>query len=105
MSALPNYTTQHDIPQDMTQEEFSALLSRVNLKEMTDDEICQLSFKIHALEEEGRSEEADILRNDVPVLANLANAGKEMFGIEELISSGINLSDAVRVYGYEWLRR
>ena len=76
-----------------------------NLKEFTVDEIGDLAVSVMELDEQGRFEEAQKLREQVPILPGIANNLKQSMGIQALIASGMNLSKAVKEYGNEWLEQ
>ncbi len=74
-----------------------------NLREYTVLEAADLGHKWLELEEQGRHEEAEKYRLEVPLIPGIANNLKERMGIKALIETGINLSEAVKYYGKEWL--
>jgi hypothetical protein len=44
-----------------------------------------------------------MVKTQYPVPLSVAEAAKEALGIEFLLESGLNLSEAVAVYGQDWL--
>lgn len=74
-----------------------------NLREYTLLEAADLAYKWLDLEEQGNFEEADKVKLEIPLLPGLANNLKQRMGIKALIESGLNLSEAVKYYGKEWL--
>ena len=74
-----------------------------NLREYTLEESADLGFKWIELEEAGMHEEAELVRLEIPLLPGLANNLKHEIGMQAVIQSGINLSEAVKEYGKEWL--
>lgn len=75
-----------------------------NLKEYTLEEAADLGAEWLGLLEQGKEEEAEMLAVQIPLLPLLANNLKNDIGIEEMIKQGINLSEAVKYYGKEWLK-
>jgi hypothetical protein len=75
-----------------------------NLREYTEFEAADLGYKWLELKEQGKFEEAEKIRLEIPLIPGIANNYKERFGIENLIATGINLSEAVKYYGKEWLK-
>lgn len=74
-----------------------------NLREYTVLEAADLGHKWLELEEQGKCEEAEKVQLEIPILPGLANNLKQRYGIKAVIESGINLSEAVKYYGKEWL--
>lgn len=74
-----------------------------NLREYTVLEAADLGHKWLELKEQGKHEEAEKVRLEIPLIPGIANNYKEQYGIKALIESGINLSEAVKYYGKEWL--
>lgn len=74
-----------------------------NLREYTILEAADLGYKWMELREQGKFEEAEKVRLEIPLIPGIANNYKEQYGIKALIESGINLSEAVKYYGKEWL--
>ncbi len=80
-----------------------AIRREPNLKRYTHEEIHAM---IHAACEclrTGDVKKAEKLILEVPLLPKSAKIMKRMCGIDEMISSGVNLSEAVEEYGYDWL--
>jgi hypothetical protein len=57
------------------------------------------------LEKEGKSEEAHRLRNTVPMQPYLVKFYKDHLGLDALLKTGWNLSEAEAEFGPEWLVR
>ena len=74
-----------------------------NLREYTELEATDLGYKWLELKEQGKFEEAEKVRLEIPLIPGIANNYKERYGIKNLIASGINLSLAVKEFGKEWL--
>ncbi len=74
-----------------------------NLREYTILEAADLGYKWMELREQGKFEEAEKVRLEIPLIPGIVNNYKEQYGIKALIESGINLSEAVKYYGKEWL--
>ncbi len=75
-----------------------------NLREYTVLEAADLGHKWLELEEQGKYEEAEKYRLEIPLIPGIANNLKERMGIKALIETGINLSEAVKYYGKDWLK-
>ncbi len=78
---------------------------QVNLREYTVRESADLAHKWIELKEQGLYEEAEKIKLEIPLLPGLANNLKEEIGIEAMIKMGVNLSEAVKEYGKEWLEQ
>lgn len=76
-----------------------------NLKRFSEQELYDMKLEISKLVNMGRMKEADILINKIPLHWKSAKILKEMVGIEAMIESGTNLSEAVEHYGMGWLER
>ncbi len=76
-----------------------------NLKRYSEEEIKEICRQASKLFEEGRTDEADELISELPLLWQSAEILKELIGIEAMIESGANLSEAVDHFGYQWLER
>ena len=76
-----------------------------NLREYSTTEAADLGHKWMELEEAGLHEEAEKIQLEIPLLPGLANNMKQEIGIEAMIEMGINLSEAVKEYGHEWLEQ
>jgi hypothetical protein len=57
------------------------------------------------LKDAGKIEEADRLRRTAPLDPCLAKWAKEHMGVDYLLNSGWNLSDAEVEFGKDWLTR
>lgn len=78
-------------------------LIQPNLREYTLRESANLAHLWIELKEQGRYEEAEKIKLEIPLLPGLANNLKEEIGIEAMVKKGINLSEAVKEYGTNWL--
>ena len=76
-----------------------------NLREYSVTEAADLGYKWFELKEAGLYEEAEKVGLEIPLLPGLANNMKQEIGIEAMIEMGINLSEAVKEYGHEWLEQ
>jgi len=70
---------------------------------MSLDERLDISIKATALEEAGEFEEADRLMKTIPMPYYLAKVIKEKEGLDALLNSGWNLSEAEEKFGADWL--
>ena len=77
----------------------------LNLKRFSEQELNDMELRACNLVNEGRMAEADIIINEMPLSWQTAKILKEMVGIEAMIESGTNLSEAVDHYGMGWLER
>lgn len=76
-----------------------------NLKHFTEEEIDEMLERVAKFYDEGRRDEAHELINEIPLHWKSAQMLKEMVGIDAMIESGTNLSEAVDHFGMEWLKR
>jgi hypothetical protein len=72
---------------------------------MTLDEKLSLSLKAIELEKQGRLEEAEKMRKQIPMPPYLAKFAKDHLGPDFLIKYGWNLTEAEAEYGAGWLNR
>jgi len=72
---------------------------------MSLDEKFDIAQRAMDLEETGNLEEADRLMKTIPLPYYLAKVMKEKMGLDALLNSGWNLSDAEAEFGSEWLRK
>jgi len=70
---------------------------------MSLDEKLDISIKALELFEAGDEEGYDRLMNTVPMPPHLAMAAKKTMGVEFLLNSGWNLSEAEAEFGADWL--
>jgi hypothetical protein len=70
---------------------------------MTLHEKLQIGMKSYELEDQGKFEEAKKLRNQIPMAPYLAKFFKDHLGLDALLKTGWNLSEAVAEYGPEFL--
>lgn len=75
------------------------------MKYYSPEEIREMCLRGASLLAEGREEEADMLFNEVPLLPKSAKIMKELVGIDVMIEEGVNLYEAVKEYGDEWIKR
>ena len=76
-----------------------------NLKHFTEEEIDEMLERVAKLYKDGRRDEAHEVINEIPLHWKSAQMLKEMVGIEAMIETGTNLSEAVEHYGIQWLER
>lgn len=74
-----------------------------NLKRFTEEEIDEMLERVAKLFDEGRFDEADEVINVIPLHWKSAKILKELIGVDAMIESGTNLSEAVDHFGMEWL--
>lgn len=74
---------------------------QANLREYSIEEAGNLRVQWMELEEQGRFEEAEALRYEIPIIHGMAQQLKKDMGIEAFIKTSMNLSEAVKRYGYE----
>lgn len=79
------------------------LIGEPNLREYTEEELHEMIMKGGELMGEGKMREAMQAIDDIPISADVAQSLKEDYGINWLIERNMNLSEAVRQYGREWL--
>ena len=75
------------------------------LKTMTLDEKLDIACRAAALRQAGDEEGCIRLMKTAPLPPYLAKVYKETLGIEQLIKSGWNLSEAEAEFGNSWLSR
>jgi hypothetical protein len=68
-------------------------------------EKLSLSVKAIELEKQGKPEEAEKIRRQIPMPPYLAKFAKEHLGSDFLIKYGWNLSEADAEYGSGWLNK
>ena len=72
---------------------------------MTLDEKLAISCRAAALHDAGDEEGATRLLRTAPLPPYLAKIYKEKIGVEHLINSGWNLSEAEAAFGRDWLNK
>jgi hypothetical protein len=72
---------------------------------MTLHDKLQLGVKAIELEKQGKLEEAEKIRRQIPMPSYLAKFAKEHLGSDFLIKYGWNLSEADAEYGSDWLNQ
>jgi hypothetical protein len=75
------------------------------LQTMTLDEKLAISCKAAKLSDAGDREGAIRLMKTAPLPPYLAKIYKEKVGVQQLIDSGWNLSEAEAAFGSDWLNR
>jgi hypothetical protein len=70
---------------------------------MTLHEKLQIGMECIELEKEGKIEEAKKLHNQIPMAPYLAKFFKDHLGLDALLKTGWNLSEAEAEYGPEFL--
>jgi hypothetical protein len=74
-----------------------------NAQIMTDEEKVDTAYRSCMLEQAGDEEGSIRLLRSIPMPPYLAKIYKEKVGVEELIKSGWNLSEAEAEFGPNWL--
>ncbi|MDR2607448.1 MAG: hypothetical protein LBC57_03570 [Treponema sp.] len=72
---------------------------------MTLHEKLQIMMKSLELEKQGKQEEADRVRKTVPLQPYLAKFYKDHLGLDALLKTGWNLSEAEVEFGSDWLNK
>jgi hypothetical protein len=72
---------------------------------MTLDEKLDISLRSSAMEKAGDKEGASRLLRTAPMPSYLAKVIKEKLGLDYLINSGWNLSEAEAEFGSDWLSK
>ena len=83
--------------------ETGAARKEPNLKRFSEEEIDEMLIRVAKLYEEGRRDEAHKVINEIPLHWKSAHMLKEMVGIDAMIESDTNLSEAVDHFGMKWL--
>jgi len=74
-------------------------------RSMTDDELFKLIQASLAAAKAGNYEEEERLLNELPLHPRIANVAKSVYGPEQLVKQGFNLSMAVEAFGDDWLKK
>jgi hypothetical protein len=74
-------------------------------KPMSLEEEAAIALKAFELKKQGKLEEYERMRKQIPLQPYLAKFAKEHFGAEFLIKEGWNLSEADAEYGPGWLTK
>lgn len=69
------------------------------------DEINSMCLKVAELLAANKKDEADFLSNEIPLLPKSAEIWKRLYGVDDLITSGVNLYEVIQEYGIEWLNK
>jgi len=72
---------------------------------MTLEEEAVIALKAFELKKQGKLEEYERTRKQIPLQPYLAKFVKEHFGADFLIKTGWNLAEAEAEYGSDWLGR
>ena len=75
------------------------------IKYYSPDEIRSMGLKVADLLAADKDDEADILLNEIPLLPKSAEIWKRLYGVDDLIASGVNLYEVVQEYGIDWLKK
>jgi hypothetical protein len=70
---------------------------------MTLEEEATVALKAFELKKQGKLEEYERMRKQIPLQPYLAKFVKEHFGVDFLIKTGWNLAEAETEYGSDWL--
>jgi hypothetical protein len=73
------------------------------IETMTLDKKLDMVVKSINLRKQGKEDEADRLRKQVPLQPYLAKFLKDHLGLDALLQSGWNLSEAEAEFGPDWL--
>jgi hypothetical protein len=68
-------------------------------------ESLRLVLKYHELQTEGKLEEAEAIKKQIPLPSYMAKWTKDHFGVEAVLNSGWSLAEAEANYGSDWLSR
>jgi hypothetical protein len=72
---------------------------------MTLEEEAVIALKAFELKKQGKFEEYERMRKQIPLQPYLAKFAKEHFGADFLIKTGWNLAEAEAEYGSDWLNK
>ena len=72
---------------------------------MSLDEKLDMTLKAYELRDAGDQEGYDRLMNLIPMPPHLAMAAKKTIGVDFLMNSGWNLSEAEAEFGADWLTK
>jgi hypothetical protein len=72
---------------------------------MTLEEEAVIALKAFELKKQGKLEEYERVRKQIPLQPYLAKFVKEHFGADFLIQTGWNLAETEAEYGSDWLNR
>jgi hypothetical protein len=75
------------------------------MQTMTLDEKLDIGVKVAELRNQGKDEEAEKLNKTIPLAPCLAKFYKDHLGLDNLLKSGFNLSEAVAEYGPSFISR
>ena len=78
-------------------------MSRIPI--MTIEEEAAIMVKAIELKKQGKLEESEHLRKQIPLQPYLAKIAKKYFGSETLKKTGWNLSEAEAEFGPDWLSK
>ena len=81
----------------------NAMNARTFVSTMPLEEMERIMGEADALEACGDKKGAQRLRLTVPLNPKVANEFKRILGLQALIDVGLNLDDAVAMYGKDWL--
>jgi len=84
---------------------YNSVKEKIVPQTMTLDEKLAMSCKAAELRKAGDEEGASRLIRSIPMPPYLAKIYKEKVGIEQLIESGWNLSEAEAEFGPDWLSK
>jgi hypothetical protein len=65
----------------------------------------RLLLKLHELETQGKTEEAALIRQQIPLPCYMAKWTKDHFGAEAVQDLGWSMAEAEANYGSDWLTR
>ena len=73
------------------------------IKNMIIEEEAAIMVKAIELKRQGKLEESERIRKQIPLQPYLAKFAKEHFGADFLIRYGWNLAEAEAEFGHDWL--
>jgi hypothetical protein len=74
-------------------------------KLMTIQEKLKIGVESIELEKQGKLEEADRVKKQIPLAPYLAKFYKDYIGVDELLKTGWNLAEAEAEFGPDWLTK
>ena len=77
----------------------------LKVQKLTLEEEAAIMVKAIELKKQGKLDEYEQTRKQIPLQPYLAKFAKEHFGADFLVKNGWNLSEADELYGSDWLTR
>ena len=72
---------------------------------LTIEEEITIARKAFKLRDQGKFDEYERVRKQIPLQPYLAKFAKEHFGVDFLLNSGWNLAEAEAEFGHDWLTK